>query len=116
MLIRYARDLRMDDLRSGNAILLGSIDSNPWTELFQEQLNFRFSYNPKTDASPVIINQHPLAGEQSIYANDHVGSWHNTFGAIAYQSGLDGTGHVLLVGGLTMAGTQAAADFLLDPV
>jgi hypothetical protein len=116
MLIRYARDLRMDDLRSGNAILLGSIDSNPWSELVQEQLNFRFSYNPKTDASPVIINQHPLSGEQSIYANDHVGPWYNTFGAIAYQSNLDGTGHVLQVGGLTMAGTQAAADFLLDPV
>jgi hypothetical protein len=114
MLIRYARDLRMDDLRSGNAILLGSIDSNPWAELFQEELNFRFSYNPKTDTSPVIVNQHPLAGERPIYANDHVGPWHNTFGAIAYRSNLDGTGHVLLVGGLTMAGTQAAADFLLD--
>lgn len=115
MLIRYARDLRMDDLRSGNAILLGSIDSNPWTALFQEQLNFRFSYNPKTDTTPVIVNQHPLAGEKPIYANDHVGPWHNTFGTIAYQSSLDGNGHVLLVGGLAMAGTQAAADFLLDP-
>jgi hypothetical protein len=115
MLIRYARDLRMDDLRSGNAILLGSIDSNPWTSLFEEQLNFRFSYNPKTDTTPVIVNQHPLAGEKPIYANDHVGPWHNTFGTIAYQSNLDGTGHVLLVGGLAMAGTQAAADFLLDP-
>jgi hypothetical protein len=115
MLIRYARDLRMDDLRSGNAILLGSIDANPWAELFQEQLNFRFSFNPKTDTTPVIINQHPRVGEQPIYANDHVGLWHNTFGTIAYQSSLDGTGHVLLVGGLAMAGTQAAADFLLDP-
>lgn len=115
MLIRYARDLRMDDLRSANAILLGSVDSNPWTELFQEQLNFRFSYKPKTDTAPFIINQHPLAGEQPVYANDQVGPWHNTFGTIAYQANLDGSGHVLLVGGLTMAGTQAAADFLLDP-
>ncbi len=116
MLIRYARDLRMDDLRSGNAILLGSVDSNPWGELFEQQLNFRFSYNPKSDTSPIIVNQHPLSGEQPSYVNDHIGSWHNTYGTIAYLSNLDGTGHILLVGGLTMAGTQAAADFLLNPV
>jgi hypothetical protein len=105
----------MDDLRSSNAILLGSVDSNPWVELFQQQLNFRFSYNPKSDTHPIIVNQHPLAGEKPIYINDDVGPWHNTYGTIAYLSNLDGTGHILLVGGLNMAGTQTAADFLLDP-
>jgi hypothetical protein len=112
MLIRYARDLRIDDLRSGNAILLGSVDSNPWVELFEQQLNFRFFYSPKNDTSPVIINQHPLAGEQPIYANDPL---HNTFGTITYLPNLDGTGHVLLIGGLNMAGTQAAGAFALNP-
>jgi hypothetical protein len=115
MLIRYARDLRMDDLRSGNAILLGSVDSNPWVELFEQQLNFRFSYSPKSDAAPIILNQHPLAGEQPVYANGHTGSWYNTYGTIAYLPNLDGTGHVLLMGGLNMAGTQAAGAFLLNP-
>jgi hypothetical protein len=115
ILIRYARDLRMDDLRSSNAILLGSVDSNPWVELFEQQLNFRFSFSPKSDTAPIIINQNPLAGEQSVYANRHMGSWHNTFGRIAYLPNLDGTGHVLLVGGLNMAGTQAAGDFVLNP-
>lgn len=115
LLIRYSRDLRMDDLRSSNAILLGSVDSNPWVELFQQQLNFRFSYNPKSDKHPIIINQHPLAGEKPVYVNDHVGPWLNTYGTIAYLTNLDGTGHILLVGGLNMAGTQTAADFLLDP-
>jgi hypothetical protein len=114
MMIRYARDLRMDDLRSGNAILLGSVDSNPWEELFEQQLNFRFSFDPNSDTAPVILNQRPLAGEQPIYANRHVGSWHNTFGRIAFLPNLDGTGHVLLVGGLNMAGTQAAGDFVLN--
>jgi hypothetical protein len=115
MLIRYSRDLRMDDLRSGNAILLGSVDSNPWVELFEQQLNFRFSFSPKSDTSPIIINQHPLAGEQPVYANNHNGSWHNTYGSIAYLPNLNGTGHVLLIGGLNMAGTQAAGEFVLNP-
>jgi len=114
MLTRYARDLRMDDLRSGNAILLGAVDSNPWVGLFQQQLNFRFSYNSKSDTHPVIINEHPFTGERPVYVNDYFGSSYNTYATIAYQSNLDGAGHVLLVGGLSMAGTQAAADFLLD--
>jgi hypothetical protein len=115
MLVCYARDLRMDDVRSGNAILLGSVDANPWVGLFEQQLNFRFSFDPKSDSAPVIINQHPLAGEQPVYANHHDGSWHSTLGRIAYLSNLDGSGHVLLVGGLNMAGTQAAGEFVLNP-
>jgi hypothetical protein len=115
MLVYYARDLRMDDLRSSNAILLGSVDANPWVGLFEQQLNFRFSFDPKSDSAPIILNQHPRAGEQPVYANHHDGSWHNTFGRIAYLSNLDGTGHVLLLGGLNMAGTQAAGEFVLNP-
>jgi hypothetical protein len=115
MLVCYARDLRMDDVRSGNAILLGSVDANPWVGLFEQQLNFRFSFDPKSDSAPIILNQHPLAGEQPVYANHHDGSWHNTFGRIAYLSNLDGSGHILLVGGLNMAGTQAAGEFVLNP-
>jgi hypothetical protein len=114
MLVCYARDLRMDDVRSGNAILLGSVDANPWVGLFEQQLNFRFSFDPKSDSAPIIINQHPLAGEQPVYANHHDGSWHNTFGRIAYLPNLDGSGHVLLLGGLNMAGTQAAGEFGLN--
>jgi hypothetical protein len=115
MLVYYARDLRMDDVRSGNAILLGSVDSNPWVGLFEQQLNFRFSFDPKSDSAPIIINQRPLAGEQPVYTTHHNGSWHGTFGRIAYLPNLDGTGHVLLVGGLNMAGTQAAGEFVLNP-
>jgi len=114
LLIRYARDLRMDDLRSSNAILLGSVDSNPWEELFEQQLNFRFQFDPKQDTAPVIENMHPLPGEEPMYANCRHGEWHNTFGIIAFVPNLSGTGHILIAGGLNMAGTQAAGDFLLN--
>jgi hypothetical protein len=117
LLIRDAHDLHMGDLRSGNTILLGSADSNPWVELFQQQLNFGFSYNPKNlDAAPIILNRHPLAGERGAYfENDLNEPLHNTYGLIAYMPNLDGTGHVLLVEGIDMAGTQAAGAFLLNP-
>jgi hypothetical protein len=112
MMIRYARDLRMDDLRNGNAILIGSVEANPWIELFQPQLNFRFSIHPGSDKPSGILNSHPRIGENVIYGTpgqDH------TYGLIAYVPNLNSTGHVLIVGGLNTAGTQAATTFLLTP-
>jgi hypothetical protein len=115
LLVRYARDLRMDNLRSGNAILLGSADANPWASLFEQQLNFRFSYNPGKRPAPVILNQRPLAGEQPAYRNDYQGPWHRTYGTVSWQPNLDGAGHVLLIAGIDMAGTEAAGAFVLNP-
>jgi hypothetical protein len=112
MMIRYARDLRMEDLRSGNAILIGSVEANPWIQLFQPQMNFRFSINPGSDKPSGIVNSHPRVGENAIYGtpgNNH------TYGLIAYVPNLTSTGHVLIVGGLNTAGTEAATTFLLTP-
>ena len=41
--IRSARDMKIEDLSDGNAIVLGSIYSNPWIEAFQSRLNFHLS-------------------------------------------------------------------------
>ncbi|WP_213804361.1 hypothetical protein [Granulicella sp. dw_53] len=112
MMIRYARDLRMDDLHTGNAVLIGSDEANPWIELFEPQLNFRFRFNPGVDKQPVIANLHPRPGESAVYS--HIGE-ENTYGLIAYRPNLDSTGHVLLIGGLNMAGTQAAGALVLNP-
>jgi hypothetical protein len=112
MMVRYARDLRMDDLRSGNAILIGSIEANPWIELFQPHLNFRFRINVGTDKPSGIVNSNPRVGENAIYGTpdqDH------TYGLIAYVPNLTSTGHILIVGGLNTAGTEAATTFLLTP-
>jgi len=112
MVIRYARDLRMDDLRNGNAILIGSTEANPWIELFQPQMNLRFSFNSGSDKPSGILNSHPRAGENQIYGTP---DQNHTYGVIAYVPNLNSTGHVLIVGGLNTAGTQAAATFLLTP-
>jgi hypothetical protein len=39
---------------------------------------------------------------------------HQTYAVLAYLPSLDGMGHVVIVEGLNMAGTQAAGDFLLN--
>jgi hypothetical protein len=111
--IRYARDLRMEDLKHSNAILLGSQHTNPWVELFQKDMNFVLAYQPEVDDS-FVLNRHPLAGESAIYKNAWADDSHRTYTVLAYIPSLDGVGHVILVEGLNMAGTQAAADFLLN--
>lgn len=41
MQVRYAPDLRPNDLKSGNVILVGAFEANPWVELFEQQHEFR---------------------------------------------------------------------------
>jgi hypothetical protein len=113
LIVRYSRELHMSDLKDANVILLGSSFSNPWTELFEKNLNFRFSYQPHPNAS-LIINRHPQAGELPVYENDATGSSHRTYAVIALVPNLNNTGWVLLIEGLTMAGTQAAVDTIFN--
>jgi hypothetical protein len=111
--VRYAREVTLDDLKQSNVILLGSLAANPWVELFQKDLNFRFEPQQRED-KVVIRNTHPLAGEKTFYETDETDPAHTTFGVIAVTSNLDGTGHVLIIEGINMAGTEAAADYLFS--
>jgi hypothetical protein len=111
--VRYARELHMEDLKDSNAILMGSTFSNPWVELFQKSLNFEFNYQPRPNDS-VIVNKHPIQGEPSLYTNDADQPSHRTYAVIALVPNLNNTGWILIVEGMTMAGTQAATDVLFN--
>lgn len=112
--IRYARDLHMDDLKSSNVVLIGSVDANPWVALFQPELNFQFTPGGSFGGSAVIINRKPLPGEAKTFASITGDPAQRTYGVIAYVPNLGGSGHVLIIEGINMAGTQAAGEFLLN--
>jgi len=111
--VRYAREVTLDDLKQSNVILLGSLNANPWVELFQKDMNFQFEPLQKQD-EVIIRNIHPMAGEKTFYETDQTDPARTTFGVIAARPNLDGTGHVLLIEGINMAGTEAAADYLFS--
>ncbi len=111
--IRYARSVTADDIKNSNVILLGSKHTNPWVSLFEKRLNFTFEYLPEVDDS-YVLNEHPSGTEEKIYRNGVDETSNRTYGTIAYLPDLDGAGHVLIIQGLNMAGTQAAADTLFD--
>jgi hypothetical protein len=113
MKIRFARDLRMEDLKDGNVVLLGSAYTNPWAELFEKNLAFELVEDADAHTWKVI-NRHPVPGEAAFYQGERDGASHSTYARIAWVPNLDHTGHVLMLQGLDMAGTQAAAQSLLD--
>jgi hypothetical protein len=111
--IRYARELHLDDIKHSNVVLIGSVYSNPWVELFQDSLNFQFDYRSYADFD-AIVNKHPRAGEPAIFHNTSDGDSSKTYAVVALLPNLDGTGKVLILEGLTMAGTEAAEDLLFN--
>ncbi len=111
--IRYARNLGVEEMRNANVILLGSVHSNPWVALFEPRLNFQLVYTPEVDRS-FVTNRHPQAGEQPVYRNGDAEGHGPTYGTIAYLPEAGSAQRVLLVGGLNMAATQAAANILFS--
>ena len=110
---RYARDLRMEDLKQGNAILLGSSESNPWVQLYEPSLNFHFEDDLLHDKAQ-MVNRNPLPGEAAHYDSTPQDAAPTIYGIVAYRPNLQTSGHVLILEGQTMAGTQTAADFIFD--
>jgi hypothetical protein len=76
-------------------------------------LNFQFVCEKQVNECR-IVNLHPAPGEQQAYASPATDRSQQTFAVIAFIPNLSRSGHLLLIGGLNMAGTQAAADMLLD--
>jgi hypothetical protein len=109
--IRYARSITTEDLKSSDVILIGSVHSNPWVALFEDKLNFKLQYLPEVDQS-YVLNSRPVGNEQKQYLNGTSQTSNQTYGVIDYLPNLDGSGHVLIIQGLNMAATQAAADTL----
>ncbi|MFZ0304618.1 MAG: hypothetical protein WAL75_18140 [Terracidiphilus sp.] len=108
----FPRDLRLDDLKNANAILIGSVGSNPWASIADSSANFRIVYRQGMRGA-TIINAHPQPGEAPSYESHWNEPAHETFALIAFLPNLGGNGHLLLLQGLDVAGTQAAAETLL---
>jgi hypothetical protein len=104
------RDLKTDD----DFILVGSPRSNPWSELFAEQLDFYF-VRDETAAPEVLLNRRPQSGELSRYVPSAAG-WQTGHGyaVLAFVGNPGQNGHVLLVAGTNAEGTEAAAKLAVN--
>ena len=111
--VRYARDLRPNDLKSGNVILVGAFEANPWVELLERNMNFLLQNNYKAKVF-VVTNKSPRAGEPSHWDSRLDDPQRRVYGVVAFTPNLSGNGNALLIEGTSMAGTEAAWDFVSD--
>jgi hypothetical protein len=110
--IFFARDFHVRYLKTDDVVLLGSSRSNPWTELFENQLNFRFTYNEELHEAS-IANTAPMPGEASQYrVHGDKGQLQEGYCRIAFVANTGRTGSVLLIAGTEMEGTEAGGEFL----
>ena len=103
-----ARDSSSSLVSSQNTILLGSLRSNPWISLFEDQLNFRTDYHEKP-AAVRFVNHAPMPGE----AEEYWAEWRRTgFCRVAFLPNPKRTGNVLVVSGTDVISTEAGARFV----
>lgn len=111
--VRYARDVRPNDLKGGTAILLGTQEGTPWVELFEDRMNFVFQHNRQWGLFSVV-NRSPQKDEPARYDTAQGYPMHTVYGLVALRPNLGGSGAVLILEGTSMAGTESAADFVFD--
>lgn len=113
--VRAARNIQLSDLQTDdNFVLLGSPRSNPWSNLLNDHLDFRFEYD-KTLAKEVIQNVHPHPGEQASYVATAPGwATGQSFAIIAFLQNPDQSGQALILAGENGEGTEAAGKLITD--
>jgi len=110
-----ARSIQFSTLKTDdNFVFLGSMRSDPWVSLFNDQLDFRFVV-PKGSIDEIFSNVHPKPNEQPFYAQTaKSGGTGESFAIIALVRNPDQDGQVLLLAGLNAEGTQAAGRLATD--
>lgn len=108
-----AREFNPADLDTRDVILMGSRKSNPWVQVYDDELNFSFRDNSGTVGS-AVVNRHPRPGEPVRYVLESDSSAYSGFCVIAFLRNPAGTGDVLLLEGSGSEETQAAGEFLVS--
>jgi hypothetical protein len=110
--VRFARDLRFGEVKGSNLILLGAPHANPWLELYEKDMNFWLDLD-LAKANFVVLNRRPQQGEQARYETNQSDPRQPIWAVISYLPN-GPQGEVLILAGASVAGTEAAAEFLLD--
>jgi hypothetical protein len=111
--IRYARDLSMEDFKESNVILSGSIESNPWLELLEDRLLYKIE-NDQTRSIFTITDACPELGHRAAYSYRPGRNDEPAYAVVAFLSGRHSSANALVIEGTTVAGTEGAADFVLN--
>jgi len=115
MQMQTARNVRLGDFKTEDSfVLFGSPRSNPWLELFQDQLDFSFEFDDVRRAE-FVRNLHPRSGEAAAYVPTAEG-WGTgqAYGIVALVANPEQNGQVLLLAGSDAEATEAAGKLVTN--
>jgi len=113
--MQTARNVRLGDFKSEDSfVLFGSPRSNPWVELFQDQLDFVFDFDAERKAE-FIRNKRPRIRESPTYVPSAVG-WETgyAYAILALVANPEQNGNVLLLAGSNAEATEAAGKLAVN--
>lgn len=111
--VHSARNTKIQDFKTGNAILLGSRRSNLWNMLFEPMMNFRFDFDEQ-NRNALVHNLKPRANEQPLYSSARPGESGEGYSIVALVPNLRHSGSVLIIAGSTAESTEAAGEFIMN--
>lgn len=109
--VQFAREYTADSIKRNNVILVGSQKSNPWVDLFCDQMNFTITYDPNLNQS-FVKNLKPQPGEQPMYAAPTNPYASIGYSVIAYLPNPSRTANVLIIEGTDAQATDGAGEFV----
>jgi hypothetical protein len=110
--IYFARNFSARSLKSDNVILFGSKRSNLWLELFEDKLNWRFSFSPATGRE-VLVSTTRINGKPLIYnASPPPGGAGTGYCQVAFLSNPERTGRVLIIAGTNALATEEGGSLI----
>ena len=116
MQVQTARSMRLGDFKTEDSfVLFGSPRSNPWVDLFQDQLDFTFEFDGARK-SEFVRNKRPRNGESSSYVPTAEG-WGTgqAYAIVALVANPEQNGRVLLLAGSNAEATEAAGKLTVNP-
>ena len=111
--ILFARDFSFRQARTGNMILLGTRQSNPWIQSFDDYLALRWKFDPTLDGYYPIDTTSTSESERYRFIANNTKA-REGYASVALLPNLTGTGNVLIVSGTGGASVNSALDFLND--
>ncbi len=112
--IRFARNVHLDDFKDANNVIIGSYRANHWVELYQPDLNFTVEYDREL-ATHFCRNRNPGPNEQAVYRpSGPTGTTGEAYAVVALLFNHSGKGNALLITGTNTESTEAAGEFATD--
>jgi hypothetical protein len=112
--VQFARDVSFRQVKLSNLVLLGNPESDPWIQLFENDLSLQWRFDPDSKTSyPVDIST--PADQNKFRAAAENSKTREGYATVSFLPNLNGTGDVLIVSGTGGAAIDAAMEWLLDP-